>query len=299
MEMFVEFLRAALRLTTPLLLAALGGAFMQVAGVPNVAMEGMMLLAALAAYIVSYVTGSWIAGVVFAVIAAVLLGALYALLVIRVKADIFAVGITFNVLVTGVCAYVIRRYYDQNSMLMLKDVKQIPDVVLPFLQSSPLLNSLFNDYSLLIPVALVMVVVTFLVIYRTPFGFWLRAAGSNPAALTSSGKSLTKVRFSAFLISAAFCGLAGAHLSLGYLGMFALSLVAGRGFVALAIVLFGSGNPLTILVASLIFGMADAASLRVPAELLPPQFPLMLPYVVTILAITIMGRFTRLQTSSE
>ena len=101
------------------------------------------------------------------------------------------------------------------------------------------------------------------------------------------------------MISAAFCGLAGAHLSLGYLGMFALTLVSGRGFVALAIVLFGGGNPLTVLAASLIFGMADAASLRIPTQILPPQFPLMLPYIITIIAITIMGRFASPLNSNE
>jgi simple sugar transport system permease protein len=150
-----------------------------------------------------------------------------------------------------------------------------------------------------VPISFLLVAVTFIIFYKTPFGFWLRAAGSNPLAVSAAGKSVTGIRLAAFLISAAFCGLAGVHLSLGYLGMFALSLVAGRGFVALAIVLFGSGNPTTVLISSLIFGLADAASLRIPTELIPPQFPLMLPYVLTILAITIMSRFARSFVSTE
>jgi len=299
MENLVEFLRAAIRLTTPLLLAALGGAYMQVSGVPNVGMEGMMLIAALAGYIASFIAGSWVAGLIFGVLAAMAVGLVYAFFSLRLKADIFAIGITLNILMGGVAAYVIRRYYDQLSVLRSPDAVVLPEFSFRALEGNPILNSLLNGYSLLVPISFLLVAVTFIIFYKTPFGFWLRAAGSNPLAVSAAGKSVTGIRLAAFLISAAFCGLAGVHLSLGYLGMFALSLVAGRGFVALAIVLFGSGNPTTVLISSLIFGLADAASLRIPTELIPPQFPLMLPYVLTILAITIMSRFARSFVSTE
>lgn len=299
METLAEFLRASIRLTTPLLLAALGGAYMQVAGVPNIGMEGMMLIAALVGYIVSFTTGSWVMGLIFGVLAAVFVGLIYAFFVLRLKADIFAIGITLNILMGGVAAYIIRQYYDQISMLLSPDAKLLPTVSMPFLADNKILNVLFNNYTILVPISFLLVLVTFIVFYKTPFGFWLRAAGSNQLAVSASGKSINGIRFAAFIISAAFCGLAGVHLSLGYLGMFALSLVAGRGFVALAIVLFGSGNPVTVLIASLIFGIADAASLRIPTEIIPPQFPLMLPYIITILAITLMSRFARSFTSTE
>lgn len=299
METFAEFIRASIRLTTPLLLAALGGAFMQVAGVPNIGMEGMMLISALIGYIVSFTTGSWALGLICGVLAAVFVGLIYAFFVLRLKADIFAIGITLNILMAGVAAYIIRQYYDQISMLMSPNAKLLPKINFAFLDGNKVLNSLFNNYSILIPISFLLVLVTAIIFYKTPFGFWLRAAGSNPLAVSASGKSINGIRFAAFLISAAFCGLAGVHLSMGYLGMFALSLVAGRGFVALAIVLFGSGNPITVLIASLIFGMADAASLRIPTEVIPPQFPLMLPYIITILAITLMSRYAKSFTSSE
>ncbi len=299
MENLVELLRAAIRLTTPLLLAALGGAFMQVSGVPNVGMEGMMLIAALAGYIASFTIGSWVAGLVFGVLAAIVVGLVYAFFSLRLKADIFAVGITLNILMGGIAAYVIRRYYAQLSMLLSPNARLLPELSFRFLDKSPTLDSLLNGYSILVPVSFLLVAVTYLVFYKTPLGFWLRAAGSNPLAVSAAGKSVTGIRLAAFVISAAFCGLAGVHLSLGYLGMFALSLVSGRGFVALAIVLFGSGNPITVLISSLIFGLADAASLRVPTEVIPPQFPLMLPYIITILAVTVMSRFARSFVGSE
>lgn len=293
MDGLIEFLRAAIRLTTPLLLASLGGAFMQVSGVPNVGMEGMMLIAALAGYIASFTTGSWIIGLVVGMLAAMMIGLIYAFFTLRLKADIFAIGITLNILLSGVSAYIIRRYYNQLVVLHSSNIKLLPDISFGFLEKYPALNSLLNDYSILIPVSFMLVIATNLVFYKVPFGFWLRAAGSNPQAVSSSGKSVNGIRLSAFLISAAFCGLAGVHLSMGYLGMFALPIVAGRGFVALAIVLFSNGNPLTVLISSLIFGAADAASLRIPTEVVPPQFPLMLPYILTILAITLMSKYAR------
>ena len=299
MTAWIEFLRASLRMTTPLLLAALGGGYMQVAGVPNVGMEGLMLVSALTSYMASYFTSSWVVGMLVGVLTAMVVGGVYAFLVLRLKADVFAVGITLNVLMDGVCAYVIRRYFHQDSMLILDGTELFPKISFSFLESHPALYSLFSEYSLMIPISILLVVVTYLVFYKTPLGFWLRASGSNPSALLASGKNVNLIRLAAFMISSAFCGLAGAHLSMGYLGIFALSLVSGRGFVALAIVLFGNSNPVAVLIASLIFGMADSARLRIPTEVLAPQFPLMLPYIITILAISIMGRHARSLTSKE
>jgi general nucleoside transport system permease protein len=272
---------------------------MQVAGVPNVGMEGMMLIAALVGYIASFTTGSWAAGLFFGVLAAVLVGIVYAFFTLRLRADIFAIGITLNILISGIAAYVIRRYYKQLSMLLSPDAVLLPELSSKVFAKTPILNSLMNNYSILIPISFLLVIVTYQVFYKTPFGFWLRAAGSNPQAVSASGKNVNGIRFASFVISAVFCGLAGAHLSLGYLGMFALSLVAGRGFVALAIVLFAGGNPITVLISSLIFGAAFAASLRIPSEIIPPQFPLMLPYILTILAITLISLFAHSFVSSD
>jgi general nucleoside transport system permease protein len=299
METLVEFLRAAIRLSIPLLLAALGGSFMQVAGVPNVAMEGMMLISALVGYIMSFTLGSWVWGLFFGVLAAVVLGLFYSLLVLKFKADVFAIGITLNILITGLAAYILRRYYNQQSLLMVPDTQPLPKINIPFLQSFNLLDLLFNNYTLLVPIAFILVIFIWVLFYKTPFGFGLRAAGYNPDSLLASGKSVNGVRLLAFILSSALCGLAGVHLSLGYMGMFTLSIVSGRGFIALAIVLFGSGNPFIVLFASLIFGAANAVSLRVPSDLIPPQIPLMLPYIITLIAITVMSRFAKFKRSAE
>lgn len=299
MEMFDEYFRASIRLAVPLLLAALGGSIMEVTGVSNVAMEGMMLISALVGYIASFTTGSWVMGLIFGVLVAVVLGLFYALLVIRLKADVFAVGITLNILMTGMAAYILRRYYNQQSLLMNSNAQLLPSINIAALKNIPWLDSLLNGYSLLVLIAFLLVIIIWVVFYKTPFGFWLRAAGKNPASLLASGKSVNGVRLIAFILSSVLCGLAGVHLSLGYMGLFTLNLVSGRGFIALAIVLFGSGNPIVVLIASLIFGIANAASIRIPAELMAPQIPLMIPYIVTIIAIMIMGKLTKSRLTTE
>lgn len=299
MNLSAEFLRATLRLSTPLLLAGLGGSYMHHAGVPNVAMEGMMLIAALAAFGVSVATSSSLYGLIAAIFAAILIALFYAFFVLKIKADIFAVGIALNIFVSGIVAYVLRSYFHQDSVLVSTDLKMLPTLTSPGLSANPTLDALLNDYSILIPAALLLVLVSYFIIYRTPFGYWLRAAGINPTALEASGRKSSRIQLASFVISAIFCGLAGAHLSIGYLGMFALTMVAGRGFIALAVVLFGDGKPLNVLFASLIFGAAEAASLRIPIETMAPQFSLMLPYILTIVAITLMGRVAYVSRNNE
>jgi simple sugar transport system permease protein len=127
------------------------------------------------------------------------------------------------------------------------------------------------------------------IFYHTPYGYWIRASGRKPAALEASGRNPKLVQFSAFVISGVLCGVAGAHLSIGYLSLFALSIIAGRGFIALAIIFFANAKPSVILGASIIFGAAEALTPRIPVEVMPPQASLMLPYIITILTITFFG----------
>jgi simple sugar transport system permease protein len=298
MDISAEFLRATLRLSAPLLLASIGGSFMHHAGVPNVAMDGMMLIAGLAAFGVSVAMGSSLAGLIAAIFVAILVGLIYAFFVLGVKADVFAVGIALNIFLYGAAAYILRSYFHQDSVLVSTDVKMLPVLSFDCLGRDPTLNSLFNNYSLMIPISLMCVLLAYLIFYRTPFGYWLRAAGIKPEVLEASGQRAGKIQLASFIISGAFCGMAGAHLAIGYLGMFALAMVAGRGFIALAVVLFGRGHPVSVLIASLIFGAAEAASIRIPVETMAPQFSLMLPYILTILAVTLIGRVGRSNSES-
>lgn len=292
MDLSVEIIRAALRLSAPLLLAGLGGSFMHHAGVPNIAMEGIMLVSSFAAFAVSMTLGNSLMGLIFAILAGVIFSIFYALFVLYFGADVFAIGITLNILASGICAYILRSYYHQTSVLVSTNVQMLPELRIPFLEGSETLSLLFNNYSILIPIAFLLTIVTFLIIYKTPFGYWMRACGIKPEALISSGVKAKNIQLLTFVLSGILCGLAGAHLSIGYLGLFSLAIVAGRGFIALAVVLFGNGNPVKILLGSLIFGSAEALSLRLPSGV-APQFSLMLPYIITIIAITLMAGFQK------
>ncbi len=285
----VEFLRAGLRLSAPLLLASLGGSFTYHAGVLNIAMEGMMLFGAFAAFTIALASDSYGLGLVAAMGASLILALMYAFFVLKLRADVFAIGIALNIFAAGVTAYILRSFYKQEGVLVSSDIRMLPELSFGFLTRQPILDLLFNRYSLLIPTAFLLVLLIHLFLYKTPAGYWMRAAGENPEALESVGRQPGMVKLGAFLLSGVLCGLAGAHLSIGYLGIFALGMVAGRGFIALAVVLFGRGRPLTVLIASLIFGFAEAAALRMPIKAIAPQFSLMFPYIITIVAITLMS----------
>jgi len=282
-----EFLRATLRLATPLLLASLGGTFMYHAAVPNVAKEGMMLIGAMVSFVISLSSGSPLIGLAAAILAACGFGVVYALFVLAWRANVYAVGFTLNLLIAGLIAYVLRTFLGEESTLVSPSLPELPQVSLSLLSVVPFLDKVLNDHSVLIPVSFVLVIVVGMIVYQTPFGYWLRAAGMNPTALEAAGKRSNRVIFVSFMLSASFCGLAGAHLSIGYLNLFSLNMVAGKGFIALAIVFLARGRPLLVLLASLTFGAAEAAAPRVPIEMLPPQFSLMFPYLATLVIVTI------------
>lgn len=282
-----EFLRAMLRLSTPLLLAGLGGAYMYHAAVPNVAKEGMMLLGAMVAFVVTVQIGNSLLGVIAAIMAACIVALVYAFLVIVLRSDVFAVGFALNIFIAGLITYILRALFHEESTLVSPGLDKLPSLSLGLDSFSPTLATIFDNHSILVPIAFGLVIVTFVVLYRTPYGYWLRATGENPSALQAAGRNPRRVALLSFLLSATYCGMAGAHLATGYLGLFTLSIVAGRGFIALAIVFLAKGRPAIILLASLAFGAADAASPRIPLDVLPPQFSLMLPYLVTIIAMTL------------
>jgi general nucleoside transport system permease protein len=164
-------------------------------------------------------------------------------------------------------------------------IQGIPNINFPFLNHIPVIDQLFNNHSALVYVSWIMIVFFWFVIYRTPFGFYLRAAGEHPEALETTGIRVNKIRWYATVICGLMCGLAGAHLSIGYLNLFVENMTAGRGFIALSAVIFGGSNPIIMSIISLLFGLAEGISLRVQNLGIPSQITLMLPYLTTIFAL--------------
>ncbi len=258
---------STIRTATPLLLAALGGLYSERAGVINIALEGLMLAGAFTAAAVTHYVGSpWI-GLLAGVIAGVAVAAIHAVVCIRFRADQVVSGTAINILFLGVPALMSGALFSSTGA-----TPQIP------------INNLMPWTPIVIAFALVPI--TWYVLYRTPFGLRLRAVGENPAAADAAGISVARIRYIAVLISGALAAIGGAYLSIGQASLFTRNMTAGRGFIALAALIFGKWRPVQTMLACLLFGFAEAISIQMQGVTkIPVQFIQMIPYVMTIIVL--------------
>ena len=280
-------LSTALRAATPLILAGLGGMVSLQTGDLNIALEGMMLIGAFFAVLGSFFFKSALAGVLLAVTAATMYAVLFAIFIIHFRADVFIVGIALNILASGATVFLLRLIFDVRGSFSSPQIVALPRLDLPLVEAIPILGPILNGHSVFVYISLALVGLFWIITFKTPVGFYLRAAGEHPEALETAGISVSRIRWLASLISGIMCGLAGAHLSLGYLVLFSENMTAGRGFISLAAVIFGGANPIGMSLTSLLFGFADGLSLRLQNIGMPSQFMLMLPYITTLLALII------------
>jgi simple sugar transport system permease protein len=277
---------STIRLSTPLILAALGGLFSERSGVINIALEGMMLAGAFtAATVTVYAQNPWI-GLLAAMIAGLMVAALHAVATINYRADQVVSGTAINVLFLGVPALLSGALFDSTGATpQLPRDQTLPDIAIFDPQNSPMLASIFNQKPL-VYFAFILAGVTAYVIYRTRFGLRLRAVGENPEAADTAGVSVNRMRYAGVLISGALAALGGAYLSIGQNSLFTRNMTAGRGFIALAALIFGRWDPVGALLACLFFGLAEAVAIRMQGTVnIPNQFIQMIPYVLTIVVL--------------
>lgn len=284
----VTFFVTVIRATTPLLFATLGGLVSDLSGALNVALEGMMLIAALTAVVTS-VYAPWYVAVAAGVGAGALLGSVMAMFHLRLKADVILVGFGVNILASGgtVFALSIATGGDKGTSINLPS-KSIPTIDLPFLEGVPVLN-LLSGHSALSWLGGLSVFLLWYFLYRTPWGLWLRGVGEYPAAPEAAGIDVTRVRFWALVASGAFAGMGGAQLAMfNYVG-FTRDMTAGRGFIALGAVLLGARHPLGALLAALLFGLFEALSIVMPSlfSWIPSELIQTIPFLVTIIALVL------------
>lgn len=279
---------AAIRLTTPILLAALGGLFTQQANVLNIALEGMMLSGAFTAVAVSYFTHSWVAAVLSAMLVGLIMAWLLGAFVVRFRALNVIAGMAVNLFASGFTAFLLRTLWTNKSE-MTQGLVGIPNVVIPGLANVPILKELVSGYSLLVYVSIALIFIAQFVLYKTRLGLRIRAVGETPQAAASLGVDPNRIRFISILISGILCGLAGAHLSLGALCMFTENMTAGRGFMAMAVIFFGDAVPYKVAIGAFLFGLAEAISMRLQSVGLPSHFIIMIPYVFTVLSIILVS----------
>ncbi len=281
---------ATLRYATPLTFAALGGLFSERSGVVNIGLEGMMLMGAFFGIWGAAKTGSWEVGLLIGMAAGGLLALVHAFFSIHLRADQIVSGTAINFLALGITGYMfIDIYGDQGTPT---DVAQIPDVHLAFLDNVYFLGPVFGQLNLMIWLSLILLVATYVVMFKTPIGLRIRSVGEHPRAADTVGISVYRTRYAAVTLSGMLAALGGAYLSIGFVHSFAENMTAGRGFIALAALIFGNWRPFGAFGAALLFGFSSALAQRLP-EYSGSAATLFtaLPYVLTLIAVAgVIGR---------
>ena len=270
------------RFVVPILLAALGGALCERAGVFNIALEGFVLVGAFAAVAASFATGSAALGTLGAVAAGVAFGALFAEGSVRRGGDAIVVSVALNLLAVGLTGYLLRALFGVAGAFRDPAIAPLPRLGLGPFEGVPVLGPLFAGQSPLLLVALLAVPALHVGLARHRLGLRLRAAGENPDALTVGGVSVARARTGALLGCGALCGLAGAQLSLANVTLFVEGMSAGRGWIAVVAVLLARGRPWPLFAVALLFGAADSAAVRLQGAGLAQQAGDALPYLVTL-----------------
>lgn len=290
MREFLGLLGGTLAATTPVLLAALGGAFTYYSGMFNIAMEGMLLVAAFCAVVGGFFSGSWLVGLLCAVLGGLLVALLFILFAVVLRTDEFVTGIALNLLAVGATTYALRQVFGTRGAFQDPRIPAIPALSIPGLSTLPAVGPLLFGQNLVVYLAVILIGLAAYIIFRTRYGLRLRAAGHNAQALDTAGVPAARVRVWALLICGIYCGVGGAFLSTGYLQLFGENMSAGRGWIALAAIILVSGNPWGIAVISLMFGFADGVGLLLQGSGLPPQITDTLPYLATLAALWVYAR---------
>jgi general nucleoside transport system permease protein len=286
---------ATLRYATPLTFAAIGGMFSERSGVVNIGLEGMMLMGAFFAILAADKLNSWWLGLAAAIVAGGLTALIHAFVSISLRADQIVSGTAINFLALGVTGYFfIDVYGDQGTPG--EGIPRIPDVNIDFLGSIPFagnfLEDVFGHLNLMIWLSFVLLVVSYFVMFRSPIGLRLRSVGEHPRAADTVGINVYATRYAAVVVSGMLAALGGAYLSIGFLGSFNENMTAGRGFIALAALIFGNWRPFGAFGAALLFGFSQALAQRLPAYSDSGAILFSaLPYVLTLIAVAgVIGR---------
>lgn len=299
MDMFVELallLDSTLRTAAPLILAGLAGLVAERAGVVDIGLEGKMLAAAFAAASAAAVTGSPFMGLAAGVGASVLLALLHAYVSVSQRGNQIVSGMAINIAVAGLAPTLANAWFSQGGQTpLLGDEARFGPINFPFADAVadiPLLGGVYSEilsgHNLITYLAILAVPLVAWMLYRTRFGLRLRAVGENPEAVDTAGISVFRLRYLAMLVAGILCGLAGSVLSTGLGAGFIRDMSAGKGYLALAAMIFGRWKPVPTLLACLLFGFVDALQGRLQGESLPligeipVQFTIMLPYVLTV-----------------
>lgn len=279
-------------LCVPLLIAAEGEVFVERSGQFNMGIEGMMVLGAISGFAATLATGSTLLGFIAGGITGGLLAIAMFLLIYKLKLDLLVVAIVFNLLAAGVTGFLATLFINSSSIPV--KCNKLTDLHIPFLSDLPIAGPILFSKNYMVYVAILSVPIIAHVLYKRKFGLELRAVGGNASAAQTMGIDVFKTRMKCFLIGGVSGGIAGAYLSLT-LGMFVENMTMNKGFIALALCTFSKGKPYGTLAGALLFALADSIQIRFqPIDIdIPYEFLLMLPYVLTVVVLTISAKRSR------
>jgi simple sugar transport system permease protein len=293
MNHYDHILHSAVTIMTPLLFAATGGLFTELTGLLNIALEGLLLIAAFAAVTAVHFTGSIGIGIAAAIISSMFLAALLASVTLKLKANVFITGLAANLFAAGITVVLSHYLFLTRGVVVLKDAPHLTPVNIPFIRNIPVLGDIFSGHSFYIYLSWLLLFISALVIYKTPFGYRLRACGKHSQALMTLGLKPDFYRYIAFLVSGFACGIGGSFLSLN-LGAFVPNMSSGKGWIALVVIFLGSRKPLTIFIAAFVFGLIDSFSNYAQGLLnIPSDFILAIPYIFTLLIMIVISIYEK------
>jgi simple sugar transport system permease protein len=288
----ISLLSGMFRMAVPIMFAALGEMITERSGVLNLGVEGTMLVGGFAAFLATYQTGSLWIGLIWAVIAGSLMSSLLAFIVVILKADQTIAGLTINIFAAGISLYLFRVTFEGVATENLPTVETFEQVAIPLLSQIPYLGEFLFNQHLLTYLVLILGVLVHVFLFHTKYGLVLRSIGDNPRAVDMKGVNVTRYQFLGVIFGGMMAGLGGSFLTLASAGLYSPGMVAGRGWIALAIVILGNWKPINIVFSALMFGFLDTFQLQVQGIGVdfPYQILLAMPYVLTIVVL-VFGRY--------
>lgn len=283
---FVSLFAGMIRLATPILMPALGQLYTQRAGILNLGVEGTMLMGAICAFAATCATNNnLLIGLLAGLAGGVLYSLIMAWLSITMKANQVIAGIGMNILATGLAAFIYRVIFGIRALPA--KVTTFSTVNIPVLSEIPVVGPILFQHNILVYAAFVLVPITWFILDKTTFGLKIKAVGEHPRAADSKGISVQGIRYASVLIGGAYAGIGGAFMTIAYLNTFTENVIGGFGYIAVSVVVFARFMPGRAMWGSLLFGLASALQLRLQAQGIgiPSQLLLMLPYIMTIIAL--------------
>ncbi len=281
-----SLLAACLRMAAPLIYTTIGETYDERAGLVNIGLEGLMLIGACTAFIVAFLAHSFLLALLMAALVAGVFGLIFAYVTVTLQANQIVTGTAYNLIGLGLSSFVYRVLFSNEVDTRLEPMQPVS---IPVLSRIPFIGPILFQQTWLVYGALLLAIAAAVVLNKTMLGLSLRAAGEHPKAVATAGLSVVRLRYGAAIFGAMLAGIGGAYLPLAWVGVFVENMVAGRGFIALAIVVFGRWKPMGVLWATLLFGFAYALQLRLQTQNLQVAYQLLqvLPYLATIVIMII------------